>query len=69
MGVEFGLRQVGNLERPVGGRGSTHQRRFAVDRDRPQLLQKVRAAAESGTDVERVARLVVLHDRSAVGLG
>jgi hypothetical protein len=39
MGVELRLSQVGNLERPVGERGSTHQGRFPVDRDRPQLLQ------------------------------
>ena len=34
--------------------------------DRPQLLQQVAPAAD-GMDVERLSRLVVLHDRTAVG--
>ena len=61
------VRKVGNLERLVGERGPTHQGRFPVDRDRPQLLQQRGTAAERAADVERVARLVVLQDRSAVG--
>ena len=55
MGVEFGVSQIRYLECPVGGRSSTNQRRFAVNRDGAQLLQKGRAAAGSGADAERIA--------------
>ena len=39
MWVALHLSKVGNLDWPVGKRGSTNQGRFPVDRDRPQLLQ------------------------------
>ena len=39
MGVERVAGQVRHLECPVGGRGPTNQRRFAVNRDGPQFFQ------------------------------
>ena len=64
--VALGLSKVRNLERLVGAGGPTDEGRLAADRDRPQLLEQVVAAAES-VNVERVAHLVVFQDRSAVG--
>src|ERR1700704_4748673 len=69
MRVELRLSQVGDLERLTVKCGPTDQSGFPVDCYRPQLLQQSGSASVGGTDVERVARLVVLHDRSAVGSG
>ncbi len=69
VGVELGLRRgPGPLASVWSVAARPTSVDLAVNRDGAQLLQKVGAAAERGTDVERIARLVVLHDGAAVGV-
>ena len=51
MWVALGVRKVGNLQRAVAERGSTHQGRVPVNGDRPQPCQQVAPNAD-GMDVE-----------------